>query len=167
MNSLLTFADGFSAFVVAIPYSDPMTNDKFLSIFELNVLTIFPQTKYILSDNAPNISSNTIKQYLHNLNIQMINSRPYSSKSNIAEGVQRLLLRSIRLGTQEVAIEPHDWHKLVSPAVISLNCTHYYGLRFNLSPYTIQFGTKPNLTSLFCLNPDILEGAGYDAYVVR
>ena len=97
----------------------------------------------------------------------MINSRPYSAKSNIAEGVQRLLLRSIRLGTQEVALEPHDWHKLVPPAVISLNCTPYYGIRFNLSPYTIQFGTKPNLTSLFCLNPDILQGAGYDAYVVR
>ena len=79
MNSLITFADGFSAFVIAIPYSDPMTNDKFLSIFELNVHTIFPQTKYILSDNAPNISSNTIKQYLHNLNIQMINSRPYNA----------------------------------------------------------------------------------------
>ena len=112
-NSLLTFADGFSAFVVAVPYSDPMTNEKFLSIFQLHVLTIFPQTKYILSDNAQNISSNVIKQYLHNLNIQMINSRPYSAKSNIAEGLQRLLLRSIRLGAQEVALEPHDWHKIL------------------------------------------------------
>ena len=66
--SILTFADGFSAYVVAVPYTDPLTNDKFLSLFELHVLTIFPQTKYILSDNAQNISSNVIKQYLHNLN---------------------------------------------------------------------------------------------------
>ena len=166
-NSLLTFADGFSAFVVAIPYCDPMTNEKFLEIFELHVLTIFPQTKYILSDNAQNIASAVIKQYLHNLNIQMVNSRPYSSKSNIAEGLQRLLLRSIRLGTQEAAIEPHNWHKILPPAVISLNCTPYHGLRFNLCPHTVQFGCKPNLTSLFCLNPDMLHGAGYDAYVVR
>ena len=97
----------------------------------------------------------------------MVNSRPYSSKSNIAEGLQRLLLRSIRLGTQETAIQPHDWHKILPPAVISLNCTPYYGLRFNLCPYTVQFGCKPNLTSLFCLNPDLLHGAGYDGYVVR
>ena len=97
----------------------------------------------------------------------MINSRPYSSKSNIAEGIQRLLLRSIRLGAQEIALEPHEWHKLVPQAVISLNSTPYHGMRFNLSPHAIQFGNKPNLTSLFCLNPDILQGAGYNAYLVH
>ena len=167
MNSLLTFADGFSAYVVAVPYCDPMTNQKFLEIFELHVLTTFPQTRYVLSDNAQNISSAIVKQYLHNLNIQMLNSRPYSSKSNIAEGLQRLLLRSIKLGIQETAIQPHDWHKILPPAIISLNCTPYYGLRFNLCPHTVQFGSKPNLTSLFCLNPDLLHGAGYDAYVVK
>ena len=78
-----------------------------------------------------------------------------------------MLLKSIRLGTQEAALEPCDWHKILPPAVISLNCTPYYGMRFNLSPHTIQFGTRPNLPSLFCLNPDILQGAGYDAYVVK
>ena len=167
MNSLLTFADGFSGFSIAIPFTDPMDNNKFITLFEQNVLTFFPQTKYILCDNAQNISSNVVKQALHNLNITLIHSRPYSSKSNIAEGIQRLLVRSIRLGSQEIGLDPHEWYRLVPPAVISLNATPYYGLKYNLCPHTVNLGTRPNLTSLFCLNPDVLQGGGYDAYVVR
>ena len=101
------------------------------------------------------------------MNITLIHSRPYSSKSNIAEGIQRLLVRSIRLGSQEIGLDPHEWYRLVPPAVISLNATPYYGLKYILCPHTVNLGTRPNLTSLFCLNPDVLQGGGYDAYVVR
>ena len=166
-NSILTFSDGYSNYIVPIPFQGDMTNELFLSLFENRILTIFPQTKIVLTDNASNISSNVVKQSLHTMNIKIINSRPYSSKSNVVEGMQRLLLASIRSASQELNLPAEHWVKIVPACAISLNCTPYMGIRFNLSPHAVQFGVRPVLDSLFSINPSLLQEEGYDTYVVQ
>ena len=166
-HSAVCFSDAFSGFIVAAPFSGNMDNSTFIRLFEERILSIFPQVKIVLSDNAMNISGPIIKQHFHNLNIRFVNSRPYSSKSNIVEGFQRLLLRSLRIGMQQLALPAELWHRLVPSAVISLNCTPYMNLRYNITPHTVMMGTPPKLDSLFTVSPDRLVEGGYDSYVVQ
>ena len=166
-HSALCFSDAYSGFIVAAPFKGNMDNNTFIKIFEERILSIFPQVRVTLTDNAVNISGPIIKQHFHNLNIQFINSRPYSSKSNIVEGFQRLLLRSLRIGMQQLALPAEFWPRLVPSAVISLNCTPYMNLRYNITPHTVMMGTPPRLESLFTVSPDRLAEGGYDSYVVQ
>ena len=107
-----------------MPIDGQLTNEYFITIFEERVISYFPQTKYILVDNAANISGPIIKQFLHTMNIKMLNSRPYSSKSNLVEGFQRILVKAIRVGTQELSLPAQKWTKLLPSAVIALSLIH-------------------------------------------
>ena len=166
-SCILTFSDAYSNFVIPIPFAGEMTNERFLEYLEHRIVLLFPQTRFVLTDNASNISTGMVKQALRTLNIQLLNSRPYSAKSNAVEGMQRILLASIRLAAQQLSLPPEEWTRIVPAAAISLNCTPYQGLRFNISPHQIQFGLPPNLEAIFCVNPDILEESGYDTFVVQ
>ena len=166
-NSLLCFSDAFSGYIIAAPIQGHLTNEQFISLFEERVLTYFPQTKYVLVDNAQDISGHVVKQFLHTLNVRLLNSRPYSSKSNLVEGFQRLLVKAIRVGAQELSLPAQQWTKLLPSAIIALNTTSYQGLRFNICPHLVNFGSKPNFESLFTVNPTLLEESGYDGFVVK
>jgi len=61
-HSVLTFADGFTNFLIAVPFTGNMTNQMFMEIFQERVLTYYPSTKFLVSDNAKNISGNVVKQ---------------------------------------------------------------------------------------------------------
>ena len=105
---------------------------------------------------------------LHNLNVLQCNTRPYMAKSNYAELLQKFLLRSLRLNTQELGVPPSKWHILLTPALITINNSKYENLEFTFSPQQIMTGQKSNLSTTFQLiNPDLLSEADYEPYVCK
>ena len=167
-DSAVCFADGVSGFLVASPIKKPLNNEIFLEIFREKVLAYFPNTRFLVTDNAPDISSKVTKQMLHNLNVLQCNTRPYMAKSNYAELLQKFLLRSLRLNTQELGVPPSKWHVLLTPALITINNSKYENLEFNFSPQQLMTGQKSNLSSIFqIINPELLSEADYEPYVCK
>ena len=167
-DSAVCFADGVSGFLAASPIKKPLNNEIFIEIFREKVLAYFPNTRFLVTDNSPDISSKVTKQMLHNLNVLQCNTRPYMAKSNYAELLQKFLLRSLRLNTQELGVPPSKWHILLTPALITINNSKYENLEFTFSPQQIMTGQKSNLSTTFQLiNPDLLSEADYEPYVCK
>jgi hypothetical protein len=167
-HSVLTFADGFTNFLIAVPFTGNMTNEIFMEIFQERVLTYYPNTKFLVSDNAKNISGNLIKQSLNLLNIFSVNTLPYSSKSNLVETFHRYLLYAIKVNIQQACLHPKDWYKILPFSIISLNNTSYYRIKYNLTPQTLQTGIRANFNSTFGIgDPNLLEEQGYEPYAIQ
>ena len=99
-DSAVCFADGVSGFLAVVsPIKKPLNNEIFIEIFREKVLAYFSNTRFLVTDNSPDISSKVTKQMLHNLNVLQCNTRPYMAKSNYAELLQKFLLQSLRLNT--------------------------------------------------------------------
>ena len=96
-HSVVTFADGFTGFLIAVPFSGSMTNERFVQIFQDSVLSYFPSTRFIVTDNCNDISGSTTKQALNQLNVFSVNTLPYSPKSNAIKNLHRYLLYALKM----------------------------------------------------------------------
>jgi hypothetical protein len=167
-HSVVTFADGFTGFLIAVPFSGSMTNERFVQIFQDSVLSYFPSTRFIVTDNCNDISGSTTKQALNQLNVFSVNTLPYSPKSNAVENLHRYLLYALKINVQQACLKPEDWFLLLSPSIISLNNTSYYRLKFNLSPQILQTGIKSDFNTTFGVgDPGLLEQEGYEPFAIQ
>jgi hypothetical protein len=140
----------------------------FMEIFQERVLTYYPSTKFLVSDNAKNISGNVVKQSLNMLNVFSVNTMPYSSKSNQVETFHRYLLYAIKVNIQQACLHPKDWYKILPFSVISLNNTSYYRIKYNLTPQTLQTGIRANFHTTFGVgDPGSLEDQGFEPYAIQ
>ena len=126
-----------------------MTNELFIQIFQERVLSYFPSTRFLVTDNCNDILGTTTKQSLIQLNIFSVNTLPYSPKSNAVENLHRYLLFALKINVQQACLKPADWFLLLPLALMSLNNTSYHRLKFNLSPQILQTGIKSNFTVTF------------------
>ena len=73
-HSVITFADGFTGFLIAVPFSGSMNNERFIQIFQDSVLSYFPSTRFLVSDNSNDISCSVTKQSLNQINVFSVNT---------------------------------------------------------------------------------------------
>ena len=152
--------------MVARPYKDSFNAEEYASLFESAILQYFCNTKYVVVDNSKDLSNNLTKQYLNTLNILLVNTCPYSHKSNKAEILQKHLLTALRINTQQALIDPKNWHMLLTQSLISLNNTTFQRLKYAVSPYNLMFSRYPD-NQFTALNPSLLQEEGYSSYVVE
>ena len=163
----LCFCCGFSSFFIAHPFKDNLTNEKFIEIFLTKVVAIFSNTRWLVTDNANDLSGVVSKQSLNILNIKSVTILSRSPRFSYIELLQRYLLAALKTNVQEHYIKPSEWHELLPFCVISLNNTPYSNLKYNLSAQQVCLGQRSDLNSIFALgNLDILEN-DYSPFVIK
>jgi hypothetical protein len=145
-----------------------MNNERFIQIFQDSVLSYFPSTRFLVTDNCNDISGSITKHSLNQINLLSVNTLPYSPKSNAVENLHRYLLYALKINVQQACLRPADWFLLLSPAVISSNNTSYHRLKFNLSPQILQTGIKSDFNTTFGVgDPGLLEQEGYEPFAIQ
>ena len=86
-----------------------MTNERFVQIFQERILSYFPSTRFLVTDNCNDISGTTTKQSLNQINVFSVNTLPYSPKSNAVENLHRYLLYALKINIQQACLKPADW----------------------------------------------------------
>ena len=166
-DHLLILVDGFSNFCIAQAYKSPMTNELFLQIFMDRCLAYYPSVRYVITDNAKDLSGTKVQQSLNLLGIKKATISPHSHKSNYSELLIRYLTYSIRINTQEKCIPPTEWHRLLPLALIALNNTNYSRLNYSISPQIINTGIRTDFSSIFAtLDDNYLFREGFSSYAI-
>jgi hypothetical protein len=138
-----------------------------MQIFIDKCLSYYPSCRYVITDNAKDISGNKVKQSLNLLGIKKCSISPHSHKSNYSELLLRYLQHSIRINTQEKCIPPSQWHRILPLALIALNNTNYSRLKYSISPQIINTGIRTDFSSIFAtLDDDYLIKEGFSSYAL-
>ena len=154
-HKLICATDLFSHFMVAEPVYGILTEEKMLNFLQRNIIQIFGMPLMVTTDNAKPMDSTLIRGVCSYLGIIKTTIAPYSSKSNLQELLNRLILDSLRNLTASLYMKPEYFHILLSPVIRLVNSVVFTNHRF-LSPYFIMFGTKPNIDfiQIFESNPN-------------
>ena len=154
-HKLICATDLFSHFMVAEPLYGILTEEKMLNFLQRNIIQIFGMPLIVTTDNATAMDSTLIRGVCSYLGIIKTTIAPYSSKSNLQELLNRLILDSLRNMTASLYMKPEYFHILISPVIRLVNSVVFTNHRF-LSPHFIMFGTKPNIDfiQLFESNPN-------------
>ena len=84
------------------------------------------------------------------------------------ENLHRYLLYALKINVQQACLKPADWFLLLPLAVISLNNTSYYRLKFNLSPKILQTGIKSDFNTTFGVGDrGLLEQDGFEPFAIQ
>ena len=163
---LVTWTCCVSNFLVCKPFKDSISSEQFLEMLDESVIRVFPNFRYLVVDNAKDISSTVVRQYLNSLNILLVTTSAYSSKSNKSEIIQRWLLQAIRINRQEALISSDQWDLVLTQSVLSLNNTPFEKGSFNTTPFNLMFNNMYD-GNFVATNPELLDEAGYLAWVVQ
>ena len=139
--------DIFSHFVVCAPIIGSLTEEKMIDFLQQQIFQVFTKPQIIVTDNASTMDSNLIRGVCSYLGIIKSTIAPYSSKSNLQELINRLILDSLRSLTATLYISPEQFHLLLCPVIQLVNSIVFTNHRF-LSPHLIMFGCKPNIDFL-------------------
>ena len=93
-----------------------MDNTQFIQIFTDRVLAYYPSTRFVVNNNAKDISATAVNQSLNMLNVFFANILPYFPKSNAVENLHRYLLQALRINVQQACPDPSDWFILLPMA---------------------------------------------------
>ena len=129
------------------PLYEPLTEMVFLDFVQQHIIAKFGMIESITSDNGSPLNSSIWK----------LTSSAYSSRSNLCELANRLMLDTLRNMTAEIYCPATYFHLLLVPTVL-LNIT--FSNHKHLSPHLIVFGTLPwqGLISIFEGHEQIFEG---------
>ena len=152
---LLVCACLFSRFIVAIPIEGEATSEKLWTLFNWHILGVHGRCRFVIADNAKNISGTAIKQLCAQLGIVLRNTPVYSPRSNYCELANRHLLQALRLYHHTYNIPYNRWRITIPSVLAALNHT----------PFAGELGQKHHLSpaALFYTNRDTLDpGLAHD-----
>ena len=131
----------FSHFIVIEALQEDITSEIFLKFVQTRLYN-FGRPDYIVTDNEAALISDKVQHTCDFLGIIKLTCSPYSSKSNLAEAANRLILAGLRSQCMSKYIRPELIHVILCNTIDLLN-----GMAFSnsqvLSPHLLMFGRPP------------------------
>ena len=145
---LLVCACLFSRFIIAIPVEGEATSENLWNLFNWHILGVHGRCRFVIADNAKNISGTAIKQLCAQLGIILRNTPIYSPRSNYCELANRHLLQALRLYHHTYNIPYNRWRITIPSVLAALNHTPFageLGQKYHLSPAGLFYTNRDTL----------------------
>ena len=131
----------FSHFIVIEEMRENITSELFLKFIQ-SKLYVFGRPDYLVTDNEAALVSEQAQHACDFLGIIKLTCRPYSSKSNLAEAANRLILAGLRSQCMSRYIRPEYIHVILCNTIELLNNMAFSNSHV-LSPYLLMYGRAP------------------------
>ena len=157
-NKLISATCMFSHFMVCTPVYGILDEKQVLNFIQEKIIAIFGYPRILVTDNQSCMHSNQVIKVCNYLHIHKSTTSAYTSKSNLQELTNRLILDSIRNLSASTYLEPQNIHILLSPIIHLVNSLVFSKEKI-LSPYFIVFAQRPNIDILtfYDGSPDIFK----------
>uniref|UniRef100_A0A0N4ZDA3 Integrase catalytic domain-containing protein n=1 Tax=Parastrongyloides trichosuri TaxID=131310 RepID=A0A0N4ZDA3_PARTI len=138
---ILNVIDNATRFIFPIPMKTQQIEET-IDALTTQIFMKFGFPSTIRSDNVGNFRSNLLKDYLEKLNIQMVKSTPYYSKSNAP--VERSL-RTIQSSINKlINMTNCEWVTYIPYVAYTYNNSYIESLKS--IPFELMFGRNPNIS---------------------
>ena len=140
-SKILVGICAFPHFIVVQELYDNLTSETFLKFIQAR-LYVFGRPDYLVTDNEAALVSEKVQHACDFLGITKLTCRPYSSKSNLAEAANRLILAGLRSQCMTKYIRPEFIHVILCNTIELLNSMALSDSHI-LSPHLLMFGRAP------------------------
>jgi hypothetical protein len=132
---ILCFTDACSHF----PFAIPLKRIDSVSVAEalLSKFSIFGHPKRVISDNAPDLTSDILKEIYHLYGIQMQTIPVYRPQANSIQERSHAVIKSIL--RKLVVEQSRQWHRFLDPIMFAIRTTANTN---NYTPFELMFGRQ-------------------------
>ena len=163
-HKVLCAVDLFSHFMVCGIVVGNLDGEQLLNFIQSRIISVFGWPSVIVTDNAKNMHNKLVQDVCSYMHINKTTIAPYSSRSNLAELLNRMLLDCMRALTATNYMNPSVAITMLSPVVHLINSLTFRNQKF-ISPYFLQFAQKAKVEIISFYDGDLSAFENIDDYV--